>query len=163
MTHLVVVTLAEAGCRRHVVSSTSYLHKTISQDRVELLSQPSAMSISTGMKAVAGTTVLLFTPLLIASQSLATENGKAHQKLSKEQKQELFIARRAWEIKSHDRRIAILQEAQRCIKAANNPKDYRICEKAEGEARRSLRAEALATMNQARKSVGLPPKAQKGN
>ena len=105
--------------------------------------------------------VLLATPVLIAGQSLAKEPGIDHAKLSKEQKHELFHARKAWEIKSHERRIEILQKAQSCIKAADNPKDYRICEEAEGEARRSLRKEALAYFNSTRKGLGLLPKAAK--
>ena len=105
---------------------------------------------------------LLATPTLIASQSLAKETGKVHAKLSKEQKHELFHARKAWEIKSHERRIEILQEAQICIKTAENPMDYRICEKAEGEARRSLRKEAIAYFTAIRKNLGLPIKAEKG-
>ena len=106
---------------------------------------------------------LLTAPTLIASQSLAKEAGKDHVKLSEEQKYELFNARKAWEIKSHERRIEILEEAQICIKAAENPKDYRICEKAEGQARRSLRKEALAHLNATRKSLGLPLKAGMGH
>ena len=106
--------------------------------------------------------LLLATPALIAGQSLAKETGKDHAKLSKEQKHELFHARKAWEIKSHERRIEILQEAQICIKKAENPMDYRICEKAEGEARRSLRKEAIAYFTAIRKNLGLPIKTEKG-
>ena len=105
--------------------------------------------------------ILFATPALVASQSQAKETGKDHEKLSKEQKHELFHARKAWEIKSHERRIEILQEAQICIKAAENRMDYRICEKAEGEARRSLRKEAIAHFSATRKNLGLPVKSEK--
>ena len=89
---------------------------------------------------------------------VAYEGVGSRLKLSSEQKQELFAARRAWEIKSHDRRIAILQEAQRCIKAAKDRSAYKVCEKAEGEARRALRKEARETLNATRIKLGLEPK-----
>ena len=105
--------------------------------------------------------LLLSQPALMAGQPLSKQTRKDYQKLSIEQKQKLFDARKAWEIKSHDRRIEILQEAQRCIKEADNPFDYRICEKAEGEARRSLRKEAHAYFSATQKSVGLPFRTEK--
>ena len=114
----------------------------------------------TSLMSLAGL-LLLSTPELMAGQPLSKQTGKDYQKLSIEQRQELFDARKAWEIKSHDRRIEILQEAQRCIKAADNPFDYRICEKAEGEARRSLRKEALAYFNSTQKSMGLSIRTEK--
>ena len=96
--------------------------------------------------------------LTLASAPVVAYEGGSRPKLSSEQKQELFAARRAWEIKSHDRRIAILQEAQRCIKAAKDRSAYKVCEKAEGEARRALRKEARETLNATRIKLGLEPK-----
>ena len=95
---------------------------------------------------------------LASAPVVAYEGGGSRPKLSSEQKQELFTARRAWEIKSHDRRIAILQEAQRCIKAAQDYSAYNVCEKAEGEARRALRKETRETLNATRMKLGLEPK-----
>ena len=94
---------------------------------------------------------------LASAPVLAYERDGSPHKLSSEQKQELFAGRRAWEIKSHDRRIAILQEAQRCIKAVADRSAYKACEKAEGEARRALRKEARATLNATRIKLGLDP------
>ena len=100
----------------------------------------------------------LFSALtVVSSPVVAYENSDSRPKLSPEQKQELFTAKRAWEIKSHDRRIAILQEAQRCIKAAQDLQSYRACEKSEGEARRALRKEARETLNATRIKLGIEP------
>ena len=100
----------------------------------------------------------VFSALTLASAPVvAYEGGSSRPKLSSDQKQELFAARRAWELKSHDRRIAILQEAQRCIKAAVDRSAYKACEKAEGEARRTLRKEARETLNATRIKLGLEP------
>ena len=95
---------------------------------------------------------------LVNTPVLANERDGTRPKLSSEQKQELFAARRAWEIKSHDRRIFILQEAQRCIKAAADRSAYKACEDAEGEARTALRKEARENLNATRIKLGLKPK-----
>ena len=99
---------------------------------------------------------------LATTPAVAYERDGSRPKLSSEQKQELFAAKKAWEIKSHDRRIAILNEAQRCIKAAADLSAYKACEKSEGEARRVLRKEARQTLNATRIKLGLEPMSDPG-
>ncbi|RMG30346.1 MAG: hypothetical protein D6721_04015 [Gammaproteobacteria bacterium] len=53
---------------------------------------------------------------------------------------ELFEERRAIESISHRERIRILQEAEDCIQAATNFREYRACERQESKARKALRA-----------------------
>lgn len=55
--------------------------------------------------------------------------------------QPLLDKRKAIESHSHRSRIRILEEADRCIQAANTPQDYRACEQKERQARERLREE----------------------
>ncbi|MGE5505188.1 MAG: hypothetical protein ACM31L_12255 [Actinomycetota bacterium] len=48
------------------------------------------------------------------------------------------------EHQSHQERIAILQEADRCISAAHTPPAYKACERAEGDARKASNQRAKA-------------------
>lgn len=57
-----------------------------------------------------------------------------------EKRQELLERAKAAESASHQARIAILHEADACIKAARTPADYRACEQQEQAARTASRA-----------------------
>jgi hypothetical protein len=83
-------------------------------------------------------------------------------RLSETQRQELFQRRRAIEQKSHAGRIAILQDADRCISAAQNREAFRACEQKEQQARRQLRSQLRAEAEQIRAQFGLPQRPEGG-
>ena len=55
--------------------------------------------------------------------------------------QPLFERFKATESKSHRERVRILEEAERCIQAAQDRRAYRECERRENDARQALREE----------------------
>jgi len=75
---------------------------------------------------------------------------------TKEQLQNLFKLRASIEQKSHAGRIAILQEAQRCVAAAQTPTALKACEQAEREAHQKLRQQLRTEAEQLRSQYGLP-------
>lgn len=56
-----------------------------------------------------------------------------------QERQQLFEKRKALEEQSHAGRIAILQEADNCIKGASTPQGYKECEQKENAARQKLK------------------------
>jgi hypothetical protein len=81
--------------------------------------------------------------------------------LTPAQRQQLFESRRALEKKSHAGRIAILQEADRCITAATDAQGYRQCEQKEQQARQELRTNLRTELQAMRSQFGLPAKPHK--
>ncbi|MCP9850005.1 hypothetical protein [Cyanobium sp. Morenito 9A2] len=88
--------------------------------------------------------------------------GQGRLSLSPAQRQELFLKRRALEQKSHAGRIAILQQADRCISAAQTMEVFKDCEQKENQARQQLRGQLRAEAAQVRAQYGLPPRPERG-
>jgi hypothetical protein len=106
---------------------------------------------------IAAATFLLVQPMAGLAQAVPPLQAR----LSDSQRQQLFEARRTLEKRSHAGRIAILQEADRCITAATSPQSYRLCEQQEQQARQALRASLKAERQAMRRQFGLPEKAPK--
>jgi len=94
------------------------------------------------------------TPALAQSQQLPA----AWNSLGAQQRQEIFRARVDLERRSHAGRIAILQEADRCVAAATTREAFRTCEQREKEARERFRSQMQAEIQALRSRFGLPPR-----
>ena len=77
--------------------------------------------------------------------------------LTDAQKQQLFEARRRWELSSFDQQKALLAAKQRCIQSANTIDAFRVCQQEQRQGRRELFEEARAAMTAERQRLGLPP------
>ena len=73
------------------------------------------------------------------------------------QKQQLFEARRRWEVNNFDQQKALLAAKQRCVQSANTIDAFRLCKQEQRQGRRKLYQEARAAMNVERQRLGLPP------
>ncbi len=78
-------------------------------------------------------------------------------RLTPEQQEELFRAKKSWKRQSFNRRISILEKEKRCIGQANNLQSYKGCVQKKRESRRALNADYRAYINPVRRQVGLPP------
>ncbi len=102
---------------------------------------------------------------ILSGASLAQVGSPAAQtrpNLSETQRQELFQKRRSLEQRSHAGRISILQEADRCITAAQTREAFKACEQKEQQARQQLRGQLRAEAAQVRAQFGLPPRPERG-
>ena len=89
------------------------------------------------------------------------ESRLAQSKLTNAQKQQLFEARRRWELNSMDQQKALLAAKQRCTQAATTIEAFRLCKKEQRQGRRALFKEARAAMRAERQRLGLPPKPER--
>ena len=78
--------------------------------------------------------------------------------LTDAQKQQLFEARRRWELSSIDQQKAQLAAKQSCIQSANTVEAFRVCKQEQRQGRRELFREARAAMTAERQRLGLPPR-----
>ena len=81
--------------------------------------------------------------------------------LTNAQKQQLFEARRRWELSSVDQQKALLAAKQRCIQSANTIEAFRLCKQEQRQGRRELFREARAAMTAERQRLGLPPRPER--
>ena len=109
--------------------------------------------------------VLLILALPIHSGASLAQGGspatQTRPNLSETQRQELFQKRKSLEQRSHAGRIAILQEADRCITAAQTREAFKACEQKEQQARQQLRGQLRAEAAQVRAQFGLPPRPER--
>lgn len=77
--------------------------------------------------------------------------------LTDSQKQQLFQARRAWELRSYDQRLAMFRKGQSCLQGATTLEGYRGCKQEQRRAWRALQAQGREVMNAERSKLGLPP------
>ncbi len=82
--------------------------------------------------------------------------------LTDAQKQQLFEARRRWEINTFDQQKALLAARQQCVRSATTVDAFRLCKQEQRQGRRKLYQEARAAMNVERQRLGLPPRSEKG-
>ena len=75
----------------------------------------------------------LYTSVLVSGE--LAQDMKAKHATYQQERKALFAEKKALESQSHKQRMAILDEAEKCIQAAKNGDEYRICEKKEQEAR----------------------------
>ena len=99
---------------------------------------------------------LLVVPGLESSRSV-----QAAAKPSHDQEQALVQAHKNWSKQTYDQRLELMQRSQRCVDAAHDIKALRDCSKRHKQARRSLRQDRWAYLNQVRNDVGLPARPKK--
>jgi len=75
----------------------------------------------------------LYTSVLVSGE-LAQDVKAKHASYQQERKT-LFAEKKALESQSHKQRMAILDEAEKCIQGAKTGDEYRACEKKEQETR----------------------------
>lgn len=81
---------------------------------------------------------------------------KQRPQLTETQKQQLFQTRRSWEMRSFNRKMAIRNEAYRCVKASQNPSEYKTCKKNQHKSMDVVHEEGRASINATLKKLGLP-------
>ena len=109
--------------------------------------------------------LLLLPCSLLVALSLQVGHAQAELKqhppgwehLQPAQQRELAQVHRRWELKTHSRRVFILQVSERCIRSAFTAEAYRACKRQERQASFSLRLEGLQRINRARAQVSLAP------
>jgi len=77
--------------------------------------------------------------------------------LSESQKEQLFQTRRKWELRSYDKRLALLRVEQRCLERARTVDAFRGCKQQQHQARRALHEQGRQVMNAERRRLGLKP------
>ena len=81
--------------------------------------------------------------------------------ISPEQSKVLFQARKSWFKENYQRRLELLQSYQGCIDSASSMQEFKACRKDKKKARKSLKQDYRAHMNNVRNQLGLP--ARTGN
>ena len=77
--------------------------------------------------------------------------------LTDSQKQQLFLARRNWALKSYDQRLALLRSAQSCLERAQTPEAGKACRQQQRQARRRLMEQGRQVINAERRRLGITP------
>ena len=78
-------------------------------------------------------------------------------KLTESQKQQLFQVRRDWFLSSYEKRLALFQSTQACLKDAQTFQDGKECRSKRRQAGRQLLEEGRQVMNAERQRFGLSP------
>ena len=95
--------------------------------------------------------VLLVVPGVELSRSV-----QAAAQPSQDQEQALVQAHKNWTKQTYDQRLELMQRGQRCVDAAQSIRALKDCRKRYKQARKSLRQDRRAYLNEARHDVGLP-------
>ena len=111
------------------------------------------MRISTASLALVA---VLAAPVITMASSPAAERD-----LSPEQSKALLQVRKSWAKDNYQRRLDLLRSEQRCIEAAASVDALKTCRREMKKARKSLKQDYRAKMNQVRNQLGLP--ARTGN
>lgn len=82
-------------------------------------------------------------------------SAQASSKRSQAQEQALVQAHKNWSRQTINQRLELLQSMQRCVDAAQSISDLKDCRQRKKQARRSLKQDRRALMNQVREDVGL--------
>ena len=82
--------------------------------------------------------------------------GQREETITDAQKQQLFEARRRWELDSYDRRLALLNTGRDCTERARSTNAFRACKQEQRQALRRLFQEGQQVVNAERRRLGLP-------
>lgn len=94
--------------------------------------------------------VLLVVPGVESSRSVQAA------KPSQDQEQALVQAHKNWTKQTYNQRLELMQSSQRCVDAAQDIKALKDCRQPHKQARKSLRQDRRAYLNEVRNDVGLP-------
>ena len=81
--------------------------------------------------------------------------GQREETITDAQKQQLFEARRRWELDSYDRRLALLNTGRDCTERARSTDAFRACKQEQRQALRRLFQEGQQVVNAERRRLGL--------
>ena len=114
-----------------------------------------AMATATAMLAV-------LSPMLPAQAQYIYGDGsqqamRREARLTPEQQQEIFRARKSWRKQSFNRRKSMMEKERRCINDSRDLAGFQACRNQFKQARRTLRSDYRAYINPVRRRVGLPP------
>lgn len=104
---------------------------------------------------------LLCLALLAVPGAEWTRSAQASSKRLQAQEQSLVQAHKNWSRQTINQRLELLQSTQRCVDAAQSISDLTDCRQRKKQARRSLRQDRRAYLNQIREDVGLPLRQKK--
>ena len=88
---------------------------------------------------------------------------RRYNKLTPEQREDMFRARKSWRKNTYKRRESILETERRCVNDARTMGAFEACRNETKNSKRALRAEFRAYINPVRRRVGLPPLEEKRN
>ena len=94
--------------------------------------------------------------LLVVPATTMVPSALAGRDRTPEQDTALFQARKSWSKDSYQRRLELLQSRQRCIDAAASADALKTCRQDMKKARKSLKQDYRAYMNEVRNQLGLP-------
>ena len=78
-------------------------------------------------------------------------------KLTDNQKQQLFEARRDWALSSYDQRLALIKSGQNCLESAQTFDAGKTCRQKQQQALQQLLEQSRQAMNSERQRLGLSP------
>ena len=99
---------------------------------------------------------LAFASLLVAPLITIAPLDAVGRDESPAQAEVLFQARKSWFKENYQRRLELLQSYQGCIDSASSMQEFKACRKDKKKARKSLKQDFRAYMNNARNQLGLP-------
>ena len=104
---------------------------------------------------------LLCLALLAVPGAELSRSAQASSKRLQAQEQSLVQAHKNWSRQTINQRLELLQSTQRCVDAAQSISDWKDCRQRKKQARRSLKQDRRAYLNQIREDVGLPLRQKK--
>ena len=94
--------------------------------------------------------------LLVVPEVELSRSVQAAAKPSQDQEQALVQAHKNWSKQTYNQRLELMQRSQRCVDAAQSIRALKDCRKRHKQARKSLRQDRRAYLNEVRNDVGLP-------
>ena len=94
--------------------------------------------------------------LLVVPEVELSRSVQAAAKPSQDQEQALVQAHKNWTKQTYNQRLELMQSSQRCVDAAQDIKALKDCRQSHKQARKSLRQDRRAYLNEVRNDVGLP-------
>ncbi|WP_186498191.1 hypothetical protein [Synechococcus sp. A15-24] len=99
--------------------------------------------------------------LLVVPGVESSRSVQAAAKPSQDQVQDLVQAHKNWSKQTFNQRLELMQRSQRCVDSSQSIRALKDCRDRYKQARRSLRQDRRAYLNQVREDVGLPARPKK--
>jgi hypothetical protein len=98
----------------------------------------------------------LLTTALAPVAAEAQKRGTQRPPLTDSQREAMFKARRAWLLSTEEERMAILRRRFACLREADTPQKFVLCNRSKRQAMRKLVLDGREQLNATRRRVGLP-------
>ena len=99
--------------------------------------------------------------LLVVPGVESCRSVQAASKRSQDQEQALVQAHKNWSKQTYNQRLELMQRSQGCVDAAQSIRALKDCRKRHKQARKSLRQDRRAYLNQVRNDIRLPARPKK--